>query len=95
MEEIKASLTRLKLSGMTACLKTLEETLQIHKLSFTDGFKLLIQAETDTREITRLERLTKNATFRTHHRKYRMQEKFPRYRTGNTSLQTKIFGYLH
>jgi DNA replication protein DnaC len=64
MEEIKASLTRLKLPGMTACLKTLEETRQIHKLSFTDGLKLLIQAETDTRETNRLERLTKNATFR-------------------------------
>ena len=64
MEEIKASLTRLKLSGMTSCLKTLEETRQIHKLSFIDGLTLLIQAETDLRETNRLERLTKNATFR-------------------------------
>ena len=64
MEQIKASLTRLKLPGMTACLKTLEETRKIHELSFSDGLKLLIQAETDQREANRLERLMKNANFR-------------------------------
>jgi DNA replication protein DnaC len=64
MEQIKASLTRLKLPGMSACLKRLEETKKIHELSFCDGLKLLIQAETDQREGNRLERLVKNATFR-------------------------------
>ena len=64
MEQIKASLTRLKLPGMSACLKTLEETRKIHELSFSDGLKLLIQAETDQREANRLERLMKNANFR-------------------------------
>jgi DNA replication protein DnaC len=49
---------------MTACLKTLEETRKIHQLSFSDGLKLLIQAETDQRELNRLERLMKNAAFR-------------------------------
>jgi DNA replication protein DnaC len=64
MEQIKASLTRLKLPGMSACLRTMEETRRIHELSFLDGLKLLIQAETDQREATRLERLMKNAAFR-------------------------------
>jgi len=64
MEQIKASLSRLKLPGMSACLKTLEETRQTYELSFIDGLKLLIQAEVDQRESSRLERLMKNATFR-------------------------------
>jgi DNA replication protein DnaC len=64
MEQIKASLTRLKLPGMSACLKIMEETRRIHELSFLDGLKLLIQAETDQREANRLERLMKSATFR-------------------------------
>ena len=64
MEQIKSSLTRLKLPGMTACLRTMEETRRIHELSFLDGLKLLIQAETDQREANRLERLIKNAVFR-------------------------------
>ena len=64
MEEIKSSLFRLKLPGMSACLKTMEETRRVHELSFHDGLKLLIQAETDQREIRRVERLMKNAAFR-------------------------------
>ena len=64
MEQIKSSLTRLKLSGMYACLRTMEETRRIHEISFIDGLKLLIQAETDQREANRLERLMKNANFR-------------------------------
>jgi DNA replication protein DnaC len=64
MEQIRESLTGLRLSGMAACLKTLEETGRMHELSFMDGLKLLIQAETDQRESNRLERLIKNAAFR-------------------------------
>jgi len=64
MEQIRASLTGLRLSGMAACLKALEETRRMHELSFMDGLKLLIQAETDQRESNRLERLIKNAAFR-------------------------------
>lgn len=64
MEQIKASLTRLRLPGMSACLRTLEETRQVYELSFMDGLKLLLQAESDQREASRLERLVKNATFR-------------------------------
>jgi len=64
MEQIKSSLTRLKLPGMCACLRTMEETRRVHELSFLDGLKLLIQAETDQRQANRLERLMKNANFR-------------------------------
>lgn len=64
MEQIKSSLTKLKLSGMASCLKTLEESRRMYDLSFVDGLKLLIQAETDLRETNRLERLMKNASFR-------------------------------
>ena len=64
MEQIKSGLTRLKLSGMASCLKTMEETRQIDKLSFPDGLRLLLQAEKDTRESKRYARLLKNAAFR-------------------------------
>ena len=64
MEQIKTSLSRLRLPGMLACLKTMEETRRLHELSFSDGLKLLIQAETDQRESNRLERLIKHASFR-------------------------------
>jgi len=64
MEQIRTGLTGLKLQGMAACLATLEETRRMHELSFIDGLKLLIQAETDLRESNRLERLIKNAAFR-------------------------------
>jgi DNA replication protein DnaC len=42
----------------------MEETKRMHELSFMDGLKLLIQAETAHRESNRLERLIKNAAFR-------------------------------
>jgi DNA replication protein DnaC len=64
MEQIKESLSRLRLPGMAACLRTLEETKRVHEISFCDGLKLLLQAETDQREANRLERLLKNAAFR-------------------------------
>ena len=64
MEEIKTSLSRLRLPGMAACLKTLEETRRVYEISFCDGLKLLLQAENDQRENKRLERLMKNAAFR-------------------------------
>jgi DNA replication protein DnaC len=64
MEEIRSSLTRLKLPGMAACLKTLEETRKTTALSFSDGLKLLLQAEHDQRESNKYARLQKNALFR-------------------------------
>ena len=64
MEQIKSRLTQLKLSGMTACLKTLEETRKIRELSLYDGLHLLLQAEYDQRLQNRYQRLLKNAAFR-------------------------------
>ena len=64
MEQIRTSLLGLRLSGMAACLRTMEETRRMHELAFMDGLKLLIQAETDQRESNRLERLIRNAAFR-------------------------------
>lgn len=64
MEEIKAQLTRLKLSGMAACWMTLEETRKGHNLSLHDGLSLLLQAEEDQRRSNRQQRLLKNAGFR-------------------------------
>jgi len=64
MEQIRTSLLGLRLSGMAACLTTMEETKRMHEVAFMDGLKLLIQAETDQRESNRLERLIKNAAFR-------------------------------
>ncbi|MDR0429424.1 MAG: IS21-like element helper ATPase IstB [Tannerellaceae bacterium] len=64
MEQIKSELMRLKLSGMASWVKTMEESRQIEKLSFADGLRLLLQAERDTREGNRYQRLLKNASFR-------------------------------
>lgn len=64
MEQIKTNLSRLKLRGMAHCLKTLEETRKVHELSFSDGLKLLLQAEMDQRTSNRYERLVRNAAFR-------------------------------
>jgi DNA replication protein DnaC len=64
MEQIKSRLTQLKLSGMTTCLKTLEETRKISELSLYDGLHLLLQAEYDQRLQNRYQRLLKNASFR-------------------------------
>ncbi len=49
MEEVKSSLSSLKLSGMATCLQRLYETRKIHELSLTDGLQLLIQSEKDQR----------------------------------------------
>ncbi|NDV94237.1 ATP-binding protein [Dysgonomonas sp. 521] len=64
MEQIRQGLTKLRLSGMTQCLKTLEETRRADSLSLKDGLMLLLQAEQDRRESNRYERLLKNAAFR-------------------------------
>lgn len=64
MEQIKSELMRLRLPGMADCLQTLEETRRVHELSLTDGLKLLLQSEKDSRDSNRYARLLKNASFR-------------------------------
>ncbi|AQX00501.1 IS21-like element helper ATPase IstB [Elizabethkingia anophelis] len=66
MEQLRNELTKLKLTGMAQCLKTMEETRSIYELSFKDGMELMLQSEKDQRETNRYNRLIKNAAFRYH-----------------------------
>jgi DNA replication protein DnaC len=64
MEEIKAKLHSLKLSGMACQWQILAETHRTGVLSLSEGLELLLQAEADKRQENRYERLMKNACFR-------------------------------
>ena len=64
MEQIKSELSGMRLSGMAAALQSLQESRKIHELSFTDGLRILLQAERDQRQSNRYARLVKNASFR-------------------------------
>jgi DNA replication protein DnaC len=64
MEEIKRQLITLRLPGMARLWQTMEETRQAGSLSLADGLTLLLQAEADSREESRYQRLLKNACFR-------------------------------
>ncbi len=50
--------------GMAACWQTMEETHQADKLSLRDGLQILIQAEKESRESNRINKLVKDANFR-------------------------------
>ena len=64
MEQIKSQLCSLRLSGMASCWQTLEETRRTPELSLIDGMELLLQAESDQRNVNRYARLLRNAGFR-------------------------------
>jgi len=64
MEQIKSRLCSLRLSGMATCWQTLEETRRTPELSLKDGMELLLQAESDQRNVNRYARLLRNAGFR-------------------------------
>lgn len=64
MEQIQQQISNLRLHGMSRRLKALTETRELHKLSLTDGLKLLLQAEEDERSNRRFTRLQKKANFR-------------------------------
>jgi DNA replication protein DnaC len=64
MEQIKSELASMRLSGMAGALQALQESRKIHELSFTDGLRILLQAERDQRQSNRYARLVKNASFR-------------------------------
>lgn len=64
MDQTITRLSRLRLSGMAACWKTLTETRKNAELSLEDGLALLLQAEEDQRRMNRFCRLEKNARFR-------------------------------
>ena len=63
MEEIVNMFHSLKLSGMSDCWDSLNETHRIDKLSFSDGLQLLLQTEQDTRQTKRINRLMNSAKF--------------------------------
>lgn len=63
MEETRIALQSLRLSGMAEKWVSLFETRQVDRLTLADGLQLLIQAEKDTRNCNRINRLLKNAAF--------------------------------
>lgn len=63
MEEIRIALQSLRLSGMAEKWGSLFETRQIDRLTLADGLQLLLQAERDTRNCNKVNRLLKSAAF--------------------------------
>ena len=64
INEMNRRLQELKLSGMSACWSSLEETHQLDKLSLRDGMQLMVQSEWDQRQGKRISRLIKSASMR-------------------------------
>ena len=48
MDNISSAFTKLHMPGMASCWRTLNETHQTDKLSFSDGLELLLQSELDS-----------------------------------------------
>lgn len=63
MEEIRIALQSLRLSGMAEKWVSLFETRQVDRLTLADGLQLLLQAERDTRNCNKVNRLLKSAAF--------------------------------
>lgn len=64
MEQIQTQMTELSLHGMSRAWTALLETRKHHELSLSEGLKLLLQNEQQSRKNNRFERLKKNAGFR-------------------------------
>lgn len=64
MEQIETQMTELSLHGMSRAWTALLETRKHHELSLSEGLKLLLQNEHQSRKNNRFERLKKNAGFR-------------------------------
>lgn len=63
-QEIYTTLKGLKMPGMAECLKAMDETRQLDKLTVREALPLLLQAETTNRESNRVNTLIKQANFR-------------------------------
>lgn len=63
MEETRTALQSLRLPGMAEKWVALFETRQVDRLTLADGLRLLLQAERDTRNCNRVNRLLKAAAF--------------------------------
>ena len=64
MKEIETQMAELSLHGMSRAWMALLETRKHHELSLSEGLKLLLQNEYQSRKNNRFERLKKNAGFR-------------------------------
>ncbi len=61
---IEQQMSQLRLAGMKQRYQNLNETRQVHNLELTEGLQLLLQAEQESRQNRRSERLTQQARFR-------------------------------
>ncbi len=57
---------QLHMPGMASWWRTLNETHQTDRLSFSDGLELLLQSELDSRRNNRIARLIRSANFKQH-----------------------------
>ncbi len=64
MMKIETQLSQLRLHGMNNSWQALLETKRHHELTLNEGLEILLQAESESRENKRFERLRKNARFR-------------------------------
>ena len=64
MKQIEEQFSHLRLHGMKESWLAMLETRRHHELSFSEGLEVLLQAEAQSRENKRFERLQKNARFR-------------------------------
>lgn len=63
-QQIEQKLRQLRLAGMARGWQALNETRQIHELSFGEGLEILIQREDEERKNNRFNRMIKGARFR-------------------------------
>lgn len=63
-QEIYTILKGLKMPGMAECLRAMDETRQLDKLTAREALPLLIQAEVTSRDSNRVNALIKQANFR-------------------------------
>lgn len=62
--KIEEQMSQLRLTGMKHRYTSLKETRQLQNLNLADGLELLLQAESESRNTKRTERLTQKARFR-------------------------------
>lgn len=63
-QEIYTTLKGLKMPGMAECLRAMDETRQLDKLTIREALPLLLQAEVTNRDSNRVNTLIKQANFR-------------------------------
>ena len=63
-QEIYTALRGLKMPRMAECLRAMDETRQLDKLTAQEALPLLIQAEVTSRDRNRINTLIKQASFR-------------------------------